>query len=190
MNIHQRSFFPLLSCRGECCLKSYLASWRPDVEHSDTCPGPPRCPSCWGLGGRASRGGLPCRALIPVTRAGQRSETHETGVAAPLRSAPRYSTLLRSTSVSRQVRGWCRGLRRNPLMSTTSSSSRVLSTCFRNLCPMPTLACAPSISPGRSATEIWRRSPYSIVPMFGLIVVTAQQTTLFIRGAAFRELSH
>lgn len=38
---------------------------------------------------------------------------------------------------------------------TTKSRCFVLSTCFRNLCPMPLFKWAPSISPGRSATEIY-----------------------------------
>lgn len=38
---------------------------------------------------------------------------------------------------------------------TTKSRWFVLSTCFRNLCPMPLFKWAPSIRPGRSATEIY-----------------------------------
>lgn len=42
-------------------------------------------------------------------------------------------------------------------LHTTNSSCLVLSTCFRNLWPMPLFMWAPSIRPGRSATEIYRK---------------------------------
>ena len=37
-------------------------------------------------------------------------------------------------------------------MSSTISSMSVRSMCLKKLCPRPRLACAPSTSPGRSAT--------------------------------------
>ena len=37
---------------------------------------------------------------------------------------------------------------------TTKSSCLVLSICLRNLWPIPLFICAPSIKPGRSATDI------------------------------------
>ncbi len=64
-------------------------------------------------------------------------------------------TLIKRTTVSKaDLCGWLIPSL-NPWTSTMNSSILVLSTCFRKLCPMPTFTCAPSISPGRSAMEIW-----------------------------------
>lgn len=64
------------------------------------------------------------------------------------------------------------GPRQNPLTSITKRRSLVRSTWRKNLWPIPALAQAPSINPGRSAIVTCRRSGYSSMPRVGFRVVT------------------
>ena len=81
-------------------------------------------------------------------------------------------TLLSSITFSVAERYGCLGDSRKPLMSTTKRRKCVRSTWRRKLWPIPTLAQAPSMSPGRSAMVSRRMSLYSTTPRVGCSVVT------------------
>lgn len=82
------------------------------------------------------------------------------------------NTLFNRITVSKQFLNECFKFKRNPFISTTKTNSLVLSQCRRKRWPIPTFLCASSIRPGKSATEMERKSAYFIHPTFGLIVVT------------------
>lgn len=84
------------------------------------------------------------------------------------------SSLFNANTFCKHVLRRCTFDNLKPNKSTTITRSRVRSICFKNLWPIPMLAWAPSIKPGKSATVICRRSLYSTTPIWGRIVVTGK----------------